>query len=264
MTQKNSMNASGITAKGLYFRPHGVDILPPMDVDFKAGELTALLGPNGAGKSTLLKLMSGDIPCKGATIHYGDDAMGDLNIKELAKRRAVLPQESFLSFAFSTREVVALGDLEEDSDDIIDECIAEVGLSDLSERSYLTLSGGQKQRCQMARVLVQVYSSMKKGYAPVVFLDEPTSAMDMSHQHHILKIGRTLADKGLCVVVVLHDLTLASHYAQRIVVLKEGQVYADGDVNTVITAHMVQQVYNHPVDVIQHKGQVVVIPHTSF
>lgn len=264
MTQANSLNANGIKARGIYFCPHGVEILPPMDIVFNAGEVTALLGPNGAGKSTLLKLISGDTRCKGSTVHYGDDFMGGLNIKELAKRRAVLPQESFLSFAFSTREVVALGDLEEDSEHIIDECIAQVGLSDLSEHSYLTLSGGQKQRCQMARVLVQIYSSMEKGYSPVLFLDEPTSAMDMSHQHHILNIGRTLADKGLCVVVVLHDLTLAAQYAQRVVVLKDGEVYADGDVATVITADMVQRVYNHPVDVIKHKGQTIVIPHTSF
>lgn len=253
--------ANGITASGVYFRPHGVEILPPMDIEFRAGELTALLGPNGAGKSTLLKLISGDIKSNGV-VHYGTDCMTDLNIKELAKRRAVLPQESFLSFAFSTREVVALGDLDEDSEDLIDQCIAEVGLTDLSERSYLTLSGGQKQRCQMARVLVQIYSSMRQGYAPVVFLDEPTSAMDMSHQHHILGIGRRLADKGLCVVVVLHDLTLASQYAQRVVVLRDGTVYTDGAVEQVMTPDMVQDVYKHTVDVVKHKGQVIVIPHT--
>ncbi len=248
-----------IKAKNIYFSPNGIDILPSMDIKFLPGEVTALIGPNGAGKSTLLKLLSGDIKCKGDIV-YGNDNIQSLTIKELAKRRAVLPQESFLSFAFSVREVVTLGDLDKDSEDLIDQTLEEVQLLNIAEHNYLTLSGGQKQRCQMARVLVQIYSSMRQGYKPILFLDEPTSAMDMSHQHHILRVGRNLAHKGLCVLVVLHDLTLAAQYAKRVVVLKDGIVYDDGTVDDVMTRGMIDFVYGHPVDIIKHKGQTIIIP----
>ncbi len=254
------MLADGLVARSMRFAPGGVEIISNIDISFRKGELTALLGPNGAGKSTLLKLLSGDIACKSGEVLYGNERMKDLTIKELARRRCVLPQESFLSFAFSVREVVSLGDLEEDSQDIVEECLNNCGLADMAERSYLTLSGGQKQRCQMARVLVQIYDSIGKGFFPVVFLDEPTASMDMAHQHHILKTGRELAQKDLCVVVVLHDLTLASQYAQRVVIMKDGQIYDDGPVNDVMTVQMVQDVYEYAVDVICHKDNLIVIP----
>lgn len=247
-----------ITATGISFIPHGVEILPPMDIVFNDGELTSLIGPNGAGKSTLLKLISGELSTKGI-ITYDDVTMKALSIRELARHRAVLPQESHLSFAFSLREVVSLGDLEEDAQDLVEQCLDEMGLLEIAERSYLTLSGGQKQRCQMARVLLQVYDSIRKGYNPVLFLDEPTSALDMAHQHQILKTGRLLANQGLCVVLVVHDLNLATQYSDRIVVLSQGKVYADGKVADVMTPKMARDVYKHDIDVITHNGVPTVI-----
>ena len=249
-----------LKAKSVYFRPHGVEILPPTDVEFAEGQLTALLGPNGAGKSTLLKLLSGDISCRGEVI-YHHDRLQDLTIKALARRRVVLPQESFLSFSFSVREVVSLGDIDDEAKHLIDRCLEEVDLLELSERSYLTLSGGQKQRCQMARVLLQIYDSIERGFKPVVFLDEPTSALDMPHQHHILKVGYDLShQQELCVIVVLHDLNLASQYADRIVMLKDGKVVQDGSVLEVMTEENVSQVYDYEVEILQHKGKHLIIP----
>ena len=247
-----------ITATGISFVPNGVDILPPLDITFNDGEVTALIGPNGAGKSTLLKLVSGDIRTKGKVV-YDTINMKTLKIKELARHRAVLPQESHLSFAFSLREVVALGDLEDDAEDLIDTCLADMGLGNIADRDYLTLSGGQKQRCQMARVLLQIYDSIRKGFKPIVFLDEPTAALDMAHQHQILKTGRNLAKQGLCVVLVVHDLNLATQYSDRIVVLSDGKVYADGPSTEVMTPQMAREVYGHDIDIILHNGIPTVI-----
>ncbi len=249
-----------LKAKGVYFRPHGVEILPPTDVEFTEGQLTALLGPNGAGKSTLLKLLSGDITSRGDVI-YHQDQLRSLTIKALARRRVVLPQESFLSFSFTVREVVSLGDIDDEAKHLIDRCLEEVDLLKLSDRSYLTLSGGQKQRCQMARVLLQIYDSIERGFKPVVFLDEPTSALDMPHQHHILKVGHDLSrQQNLCVIVVLHDLNLATQYADRVVMMKEGRIVQDGSVSEVMQEGTVSDVYDYEVEILQHKGKHLIIP----
>ena len=251
-----------LSAQNIAFTVGRHTIIEPLDIDFKAGEMTALVGPNGAGKSSLLQILSGEIPSHGV-IAYGDKSTSDIDITEMAFHRAVLSQSNVLSFAFTVREVVTLGLLIPDAEHIVDKVLDVTELAKKQHENYLTLSGGQKQRCHMARVLAQIYTAMQAGYKPVVFLDEPTAALDITHEHAVLNIAKQLTRDGLAVIIVLHDLNVASQYADRVVILQQGQIFADGTVAKTMTKQNLEAVYQHPVDIIPHKGKMVIYPQNN-
>jgi len=152
-------------------------------------------------------------------------------------------------FGFSVREVVAMGRLPhppapvEDAR-IVDASLAAADVTHLAPRDVQTLSGGEASRTAFARVLAQT--------TPVVFLDEPTAALDLQHQEAVLRIARGLADDGACVIVVLHDLNLAAGHADRIVMLHGGRIAADGSPRQVLTQATIERVYAQPVLVLEH------------
>ena len=122
----------------------------------------------------------------------------------------------------------------------------------LAERRYTSLSGGEKARVSLARVLAQ--------RAGIVFLDEPTAALDLRHQEEVMATAVALADGGVAVVVVVHDLSLASAYADRVALIAEGTLHAIGTPHEVITAPIVSAVYGLEVDVAQANDRPVVLP----
>ncbi len=227
----------------------GRQVLAGVDLALQAGTLTALVGPNGAGKSTLLALLAGDAePDVGkATLH--GRALADWPVRELALQRAVMAQDHAVHFAFSVREVVAMGRLphppqpRQDAE-IVEAALLEVDVAALAGRDVQTLSGGEAARTSLARALAQ--------QTPVLLLDEPTAALDLRHQERTLRSARELAAHGRCVVVVLHDLNLASAYADRIVMLCDGRIAADGSPREVLTCEIIGKVYGQPVQVIEH------------
>lgn len=234
-------------------------VLAEVSLQLQAGTLTALVGPNGAGKSTLLALLAGDIrPDRGQALLHGR-ALADWPVRELARQRAVMAQDHAVRFAFSVREVVAMGrlphpaDPEEDAR-IVEAALQEVDITALAARDVQTLSGGEAARTSLARALVQS--------TPVLLLDEPTAALDLRHQERTLHSARALARQGHCVVVVLHDHNLAAAYADRIVMLCDGRIAADGTPRQVLNRDTIGAVYGQPVQVIEHpsRGVPLVVP----
>jgi len=238
----------------------GHPILHDVSLDVVPGELVALVGPNGAGKTTLLGVMSGDIvPTSGEAL-LDDVALSRWKVAALARRRAVLPQEQRLAFGFRVVDVVRMGRApwarrpEEDLDDVVvAESMHRTDVLTMAERSFPTLSGGEKARTSFARVLAQ--------QTPLVLLDEPTAALDIRHQEQVLSEARQLAAEGHAVVAVLHDLTVAAAHADRVCVLAGGRLRADGAPRDVMTPDVLGDVYGHPVDVLDHRGRLVVLPH---
>jgi iron complex transport system ATP-binding protein len=238
----------------------GHPILHDVSLEIVPGELVALVGPNGAGKTTLLGVLSGDIvPTSGRAL-LDDVPLDRWKVAALARRRAVLPQEQRLAFGFRVVDVVRMGRApwarrpEEDlDDDVVAEAMQRTDVLALADRSFPTLSGGEKARTSFARVLAQ--------QTPVVLLDEPTAALDIRHQEQVLAEARRLAADGHAVVAVLHDLTVAAAHADRICMLAGGRLRADGAPHDVMTPEVLGEVYGHPVDVIDHRGRLVVLPH---
>lgn len=253
------MGAAGLHVDRATVRIGGRPVLRDVSLRIGAGELVALVGPNGAGKSTLLGVMAGDVvPAEGRVTLDGIevDAWKPLT---LARRRAVLPQEHRLAFGFRAEEVVRMGrapwartDREDADDDVVADVMARAEVDRLADRVFPTLSGGEKARTSFARVLAQETS--------LVLLDEPTAALDLRHQDQVLAESRRLAGEGRAVVAVVHDLTVAAAYADRICVLAAGELVADGRPTEVLDPDLVGRVYDHPVDVLHHRGRLVVVP----
>ena len=138
----------------------GCTLLDSINVDFAAGELTMIVGPNGAGKTTLLRCLDGEMtPTRGA-VDFADQPIRAWRRDELARRRAVLPQQSSLDFPFSALDVVLMGRMPHRTSPAQDRAIAEHALAmcdaaHLQPRAYTQLSGGEQQRVQIARVLAQ-------------------------------------------------------------------------------------------------------------
>ncbi|MFD9071340.1 heme ABC transporter ATP-binding protein [Streptomyces lasiicapitis] len=236
---------------GLRVRLGGAEVLKGVDVRAHAGEVLALVGPNGAGKSTLLAALAADLPAHGGTVSVCGRVATDWPPRELALRRAVLPQSATLSFPFPVEDVVRMGRapwagtrLADDDDRIVREAMAATEVGAFAARPFSALSGGERARVALARVLAQ--------RAPLLLLDEPTAALDLRHQELVLRVCRERAAAGDAVVVVLHDLGLAAAYADRAVVLDGGVVAADGAPGDVFEDGLLSDVYRQPIEVFPH------------
>ncbi len=244
-----------LSARAVTYRISGKALVDGVTLDLRGGELVALLGPNGAGKSTLLKLLCGQIRPTQGEVSFEGRALQDWPSRELARRRAVLPQSSVVPFDFTALEIVLLGRSPHGDGGIHEtlgrEAMAKTECLHLADRTVTTLSGGEMQRVHLARVLVQV--GLKPGNDPrCLMLDEPISNLDPAHQHSALRIARDLARDGAGVLIVLHDLNLAAQYADRLVLLKAGKVLADGAPDAVFTEERIGSVFDVKATVVRN------------
>ncbi len=228
-----------IEAKKIAVERKGRPILAGVDFRAVPGKVTAILGANGAGKSTLLRTLSGDLKPDSGEVKFDRKPLGEWRPADLARRRAVVPQSSALNFPFTVLEVILQGRAPhfDGRERGVDEAAALAALEavDLvrwAGRDYTTLSGGERQRVHLARALAQVGM---EGEGKWLLLDEPTSSLDLRHQHDILRIARRFADSGGCVAIVLHDLNLCARYADKVFLMHYGRVLGSGDAAAVMT-----------------------------
>ena len=246
-----------IEARNITVEIHSKKLLDAVSLEMKCGEVLAVLGPNGAGKSTLRKVLCGDlIPASGEVL-MNNKPLENWTLPERAAVRAVLPQDSSLNFQFTVLEVVLMGraphikGAESAKDyEIARKALEAVEELKLEERIYPTLSGGERQRVQLARVLAQIWEKLET--PRYLLLDEPTSNLDIAHQHSTLKIARQFAAENAAVLVILHDLNLAAQYADKILLIKDGKVVSSGSPKTVLTPEIILKTFDVGVDVIEH------------
>lgn len=250
-----------LEARQVTVRRQGRAILDDVSIAMPSGTLTVIAGPNGAGKSTLFGVLTGALrPDLGQAI-LDDRALDFWPARELAKRRAVLAQHASLGFPLSVVEVVTMGrgpfvgHSSRDLDvQLAGWALERTGTSHLAGRTYTTLSGGERQRVQLARVLVQICDAGAEGSLAgrYLMLDEPTSSLDLPHQHVCLSIARDLAQRGGGVVVVLHDLNLAAMFADRICLMENGCIVAAGSPEQVLDEPLLERVFGLPLRVTPH------------
>ena len=220
-------------------------ILQDVSLQANQGELIAILGPNGAGKSTLLGVLAGDLIPNSGTVNFGGDQISSLTKRELALRRAVLPQQVTVSFPFSVEEVVEMGRGPKQTgadQDLIEMAMKRVDVLEMRTRLYRSLSIGEQARVSMARILAQD--------TPLLLLDEPTAVLDIGQQEKLMRIVRSLVDDGRTVIAVFHDLNVAMSFADRVVLLRKGKQVADGTPRTTLTAETLSNIYEHKIDVV--------------
>lgn len=235
-------------------------ILDNISFTIPAGKVTIVLGPNGAGKSTLLRLLSGELHPTGGTIHLHNQPLQQIPPAAMARQRAVLTQQYALTLPFSCEEVVMMGRYPHfgnqpasQDQQIVTAAMEEMQVTHLRQRPFLTLSGGEQQRVQVARVLAQLWNQPDSATAnKLLLLDEPTSSMDILHQHMLLTKAKQLAQQQYAVLIVLHDLNLAAQFADTLVLLQNGKLAASGAVHEVLQPAIIHQAYGIEVNLVQH------------
>jgi iron complex transport system ATP-binding protein len=227
------------------------------------GETVAVVGENGAGKTTLMRVLAGDrLPPRARVegdVFLAGRPIHDWPLSERARLRAVLPQRPEIAFAFTAREVAALGRYPSgsrwraDEDDAI--ALAALALADaahVADREVSTLSGGEQARVHLAAAFAQLWETSFE-HPRFLLLDEPTAALDLAHQHALLDTARAFArTRGIGVVAILHDLNLAAMYADRVLILKRGRVLAHGAPAQVLQPATIAEGFGVAAQVMRH------------
>jgi iron complex transport system ATP-binding protein len=217
------------------YRVGDVAILEDVDVRFHPGRFNVILGPNGAGKSTLLRVATGLVQPTRGDVRYDDEPVASIPAERLARMRAVLSQHVALAFPLSVRDVVLMGRYPHYGRtpravdrEIVWHTLDLVDMTSRAAQSYDTLSGGERQKVQLARVLAQIWREDGDSGAParhrVLFLDEPTTNLDVHYQLWLLDLTRDLVAHDYTVVAILHDLNMALEYGDHFVLLDAGRV----------------------------------------
>jgi iron complex transport system ATP-binding protein len=245
-------------------RAPGRRVLDRVSLEVERGTIVGLLGPNGSGKTTLLRIVAGVLPPLSGRVLVDGHPIDRMTRREVARRVAVVPQETHATFDFSVIDMVLMGryphlgpfELEGAADqEIARAALRATDTAALETRPFATLSGGEKQRVVIASALAQA--------SDMLLLDEPTAALDLRYQCEIAALLRRLnADRGTTMIVSTHDLNLAAALCERLVLLKQGRVLAHGATSDTLTAEHIRLLYDVDADVQVHPraGHLTVVP----
>ncbi|WP_104024412.1 ABC transporter ATP-binding protein [Vibrio hyugaensis] len=252
-----------LEAKALQFNINGKSLLKAFDLTFETGKMYALVGHNGSGKSTLLKLLAQQQAYSDGDVLLHGDNINHFSAKKFAQHIAYLPQHLPMTDSILSRDLVSfgrypwhglLGCLSAKDKTMVEEAMEMTGTLKYADRLVDTLSGGERQRVWLAMLLAQ-----KTEY---LLLDEPLSALDISHQVDMLSlIAKLSRELGLGVIIVLHDINLAARFCDHIVALHQGDLIAQGDVQQVFTEPKLKEIYGIEMRISDHPaGYPVAMP----
>jgi iron complex transport system ATP-binding protein len=223
----------------------GQTILADVSLVLEGGSFVALLGANGAGKSTLLSVLAGLLAPTGGGVRLDEQPLPAISRRELAIRRAYLPQNARAEWPISVERLVALGltpqlpafgRLPADFDARISAALEACDLLGRRDQAVTTLSGGELGRAMLARALI--------GDPDILIADEPLAGLDPRHALEGIVRLRTLADAGKLVIASIHDLTLAARYASHVAVLRDGALIAFGPTAVMLSAALVRDAFD--------------------
>ena len=249
-----------LQAEGVSLRRGSRTVLSDVSLHVQPGAMMVIVGPNGAGKSSLLKLLCGSLSPSSGTVMFLGRPMAEWNPVALARHRAVLSQSVNVSFPFSVAEIVELPlqDLPpQQRREISMKALAEVGLPGFGARQVQQLSGGEQQRVHLARVLSQLSAHRPPHF---LFLDEPTSSLDVRHQVDVLRLVKSRVSERSGVILVLHDLNLAAAFADRLLIMKDGRIVADGPPGAVMSGELLSSIYGVGITKIEPDGRKLFFP----
>lgn len=241
-------------------------VISDVSLTIRRGDFLGIIGPNGCGKSTLLRLVTRVLaPSRGQITYFGED-IRRMKAKAFARRVAFVPQETPVNFSFSAWEIVLMGRIPHlgrlQFESKKDYAIAEKALKltdalHLKDKEIDELSAGERQRVMIAKALTQEPT--------LLFLDEPTSHLDIGHQVMILDLLKKLnKQNNLTVAIVMHDLNLAGEYCNRLVLMNEGRIFREGACEKVLNYENIESVYKTVVVVktnpISSKPYVILVP----
>jgi len=221
------------------------EILKGIDLEIEAGSFIGIIGPNASGKSTLLKNISSSLKSDSGTVYLDSKLLNDYSSIELARKMAVVPQNTEVNFNFNVYDIIMMGrhpyqkrwsGVNKKDKKIVKEVMEVTDTLKLRSKSINELSGGERQRVIIARALAQK--------PDVLLLDEPTSSLDINYQGEIYDLLNYLNQElNLTIITVSHDLNLTAQYCEELILLKEGRIFAAGPAEEVLTEENIRQVY---------------------
>lgn len=220
-------------------------IVKDLNITIPDKQITTIIGANGSGKSTLLKAMTRLIPYDSGIVSLDGKEIQTEPTKTLAQKMAILPQAPEGAEGLTVHELVsygrfpyqkALGRLNHHDHAMIHWALDVTQITDFKHRPIDALSGGQRQRVWIAMALAQE--------TDIIFLDEPTTYLDMAHQLEILLLLEKLnQEEGRTIIMVLHDINQAARFSDYIVALKDGAIIKSGTPDEIMTNDCLKQVF---------------------
>ena len=221
-------------------------LIQEIEITLQKGEILSLIGPNGAGKSTVLKSIAGQLKLLGGTVYLGEENLSVMKASDLAKKMSVLFTEKIRAELKTCRDVVATGRypytgwfgvLSKEDEQIVDEVMELIHITELSGQDFDRISDGQKQRVMLARAICQE--------PEIVILDEPTSYLDIKYKLEFLSILQEMrVKKGLTVIMSLHELELAKIVSDKILCLKGEYVLRYGTPDEVFISDFIERLFD--------------------
>ncbi|TGB01201.1 ABC transporter ATP-binding protein [Halobacillus salinus] len=239
-------------------------ILQDISLDIPSNQISVIIGANACGKSTLLKTMARLLPSTSGDIKLDGKPIGSIPSKKLARTLGLLPQSPIVPEGITVADLVGRGRFPHQTlfsgwskkdYEAVAEAMEIMNVTELANQSIDELSGGQRQRVWIAMALAQ--------QTDILFLDEPTTFLDITYQVEILDLLTDLNQKyGTTIVMVLHDINLSARYADHIFALKKGELISQGEPSEVITSELIHDLFGLHSTVIEDpvSGSPSVIP----
>lgn len=238
-------------------------VIDDISIALVPGKFYGIIGPNGSGKTTMVDLLSRHrLPAEGR-IRYNGRALSSFSKKELSREIALVPQNFYINFPFTVKEIVMMGRYphiprfaapSSDDLDILQNVMQLTEINEFADRYITELSGGERQRVVFARALAQD--------TPVLILDEATSNLDINFSISLFNIaGQRVKQNGDTVVAVMQDINLAAGYCDCLVFMSGGRIAAHGATDSVLNPETLRSVFNVEAKVYQesYSGSLQVV-----
>lgn len=221
-------------------------IIKNISIQIPDQQMTTIIGPNGCGKSTLLKAMTRIISYQSGAVILDGKKIAEENTQDLARKLAILPQNPDSAKGLTVGELVSygrfpyqngFGRLTKRDYEVIEWALEVTGTIDYKYRNVDSLSGGQRQRVWIAMALAQE--------TDIIFLDEPTTYLDMAHQLEVLELLKKLnIEQNRTIIMVLHDINQAARFSDFIIALKDGKIVKAGSSEEVVQPDVLRDVFH--------------------
>ena len=248
--------------KGLNFAYGKNTVIKNLSLEFKQNKITTILGSNGCGKTTLFKLCTRELKPRLGKINIYGENIENIKRKEFAKKVAIVHQQNKINSDITVKELVSYGrnphipfmkGLQKEDYDEIEKAIKLCSLEDIQDKKVIHLSGGQLQRAWIAMSIAQK--------TQILFLDEPTTYLDIKYQIEILNLIKQLnKELSTTIIMILHDINQSIEYSDEIIGLYKGQIEFQGSPDEIITKENISKIYGTPFVIEDIKDRKIVLP----